>query len=127
MLEYIVMQLLFKFFEADGDGLEGEYLDSSTVLLRRAIGSFPSLPIKSNQIKSNQIKSNQIKSNQIKSNQIKPKQTKSNQTKQNQTKQTTESQFLAVALYELDTSALKTIYRAIEKKHEALSEQNKVT
>jgi hypothetical protein len=42
MLEYIVTQLLFEFFEADGDGLEREYLESTTVLLRRAIGS--SLP-----------------------------------------------------------------------------------
>jgi hypothetical protein len=39
MLEYIVTQLLFEFFEASGDGLEREYLESTTVLLRRAIGS----------------------------------------------------------------------------------------
>jgi hypothetical protein len=43
MLEYIVTQLLFEFFYADGEGIGKEELDSSTILLRRAIGSLSCL------------------------------------------------------------------------------------
>lgn len=41
MLEHIVINLLFEFFEADGDGIEKDYLENSTVLLRRVIGTGP--------------------------------------------------------------------------------------